>query len=77
MEQIHLKKDFEEQESRKPMVTVDTYQHANIDRDTGCPQRGFGSVLPRHHADHDKRHLETTNRADYKPPFPYSPAPVS
>ncbi|XP_071964729.1 cilia- and flagella-associated protein 95-like [Antedon mediterranea] len=75
MEQVHLKRDFEEREIRKPMVSVDTYNEADIDRDTGCPKTGFGSVLPRHHAGHDKRHLETTNRADYKPPFPYTPVP--
>ncbi|XP_038057809.1 protein C9orf135-like [Patiria miniata] len=75
MQQIHLKKDFEEKETRKPMVTLDTYQVADIDRDTGHPKTGYGAVLPRHHPQHDKRHLETTNRADYKPPFPYTPVP--
>ena len=46
-------------------------------RDTGHPKRGFGAVLPRHHPEHDKQHMETTNRADYKPPYPYVPVPVS
>ena len=46
-------------------------------RDTGKPKTGFGAVLPRHNPEHDKRHLETTNRADFKPPYPYTPVPVS
>ncbi|XP_002733410.1 cilia- and flagella-associated protein 95-like, partial [Saccoglossus kowalevskii] len=69
-EQIFLKKDFEEQETRKPMVNAETVGNANIDRNrVGNP----GAVLPEHHPDHDKRHLETTHRVDYKPPFPYTP----
>ncbi|XP_063968096.1 cilia- and flagella-associated protein 95-like [Lytechinus pictus] len=75
LEQANLKKDFEEQEPRKPMVNVATIAHADLDRDTGKPKTGFGAVLPRHNPEHDKRHLETTNRADYKPPYPYTAAP--
>ncbi|XP_072170244.1 cilia- and flagella-associated protein 95-like [Diadema setosum] len=75
LEQANLKKDFEEQEPRKPMVDVATISHINLERDTGKPKTGFGSVLPRHNPEHDKRHLETTNRADYKPPYPYTPVP--
>lgn len=69
-EQVFLKKDFEEQDTRQPLVTLDTVGHAKIDRNqAGNP----GAVLPEHHPDHDKLHLETTQRADYKPPFPYTP----
>ena len=39
--------------------------------------KGYGAVLPEHHPDHNKAHLETTHRSDYKPPFPYTPAEVS
>jgi hypothetical protein len=47
-------------------------------RDLGTPQRGFGSVLPRHNPEYNKMHLETTHKADYQPPDPeYSPVPVS
>ena len=46
-------------------------------RDTGAPPKGFGAVLPRHHADHNKVHLETTHRADYKVPHPYTATTVS
>lgn len=47
-------------------------------RDLGTPQRGFGSVLPRHNPDYNKFHLESTHRADYTPPDPeYTPVPVS
>lgn len=47
-------------------------------RDLGTPQRGFGSVLPRHNPDYNKFHLESTHRADFTPPDPeYTPVPVS
>ncbi|XP_048763257.1 cilia- and flagella-associated protein 95-like [Ostrea edulis] len=75
-EQTNLKKDFEEQIPRKPMMTMNTVEHSHIDRDLGTPQRGFGSVLPRHNPEYNKMHLETTNKADYQPPDPeYTPVP--
>lgn len=74
MEQVDLKDDFAEQQPRKAMVNTDTYNSVNLDRYTGHPRTGFGAVLPQHNPEHDKYHLETTNRADYKPPFPYTPA---
>ncbi|XP_077991181.1 cilia- and flagella-associated protein 95-like [Glandiceps talaboti] len=73
-EQIYLKDDFDEKETRKPMVNLETVGDADIDRDTGLPKSGYSAVLPRHYPEHDKRHLETTNRVDYKPPYPYTPA---
>ncbi|XP_070555395.1 cilia- and flagella-associated protein 95-like [Ptychodera flava] len=73
MEQIFLKKDFDEQETRKPMVNLQTVGDADIDRDTGLPKSGYSAVLPRHYPEHDKQHLETTHRVDYKPPYPYTP----
>ncbi|XP_033737481.1 protein C9orf135-like [Pecten maximus] len=69
-EQTYLKEDFKEQEVRKSMITLDTVNHANLDRDVGYPKRGYGSVLPRHNPDYNKHHLETTHRADYKLPNP-------
>ncbi|CAH1774853.1 unnamed protein product [Owenia fusiformis] len=72
--QIFLKKDFQEQETRHPMINPSTFAHSDLDRETGAPDTGFGSILPRHHAEHNKRHLQTTNKADFKPPFPYTPA---
>ncbi|XP_013398605.1 protein C9orf135 [Lingula anatina] len=73
--QVSLKKDFQEQATSKPMVNLETFAHTNLDRDTGHPQRGFGSVLPRHHPEYNKHHLETTYGADYFPPYTYTPAP--
>lgn len=73
--QVSLKKDFTEREISKPMVNIHTFAHANLDRDTGKPQRGCGAVLPRHHPEYNKHHLETTHGADYVPPYPYTPAP--
>ena len=45
-------------------------------RETGSAKRGFGSVLPHHAEDYNKFHFETTNKTDFKPPFPYTPAEV-
>ncbi|WAR23426.1 CI135-like protein [Mya arenaria] len=60
--QTNLKKDFAEQEVRKPMI--------------GAPKHGFGSVLPRHNPDYNKHYLDTTHRSDFKPPNPnYVPVP--
>ncbi|KAL3867642.1 hypothetical protein ACJMK2_040516 [Sinanodonta woodiana] len=74
--QTNLKKDFQEQVSRKPMVTLETLEHTNIDRDTSTPKHGFGSVLPRHNPEYNKYYLETTHKADYKPPdADYVPVP--
>ncbi|XP_039273847.1 cilia- and flagella-associated protein 95-like [Styela clava] len=75
LEQISLKPDFTERETRKSMVDVASFGHAIIDRELDAPSRGFGAVLPRHHPDYDKLHLETTHKADFTPPYPYDPAP--
>nr|CAB3227249.1 uncharacterized protein C9orf135-like [Phallusia mammillata] len=76
MQQIELKDDFTEQETRKSMVDVGSFAHGDIDRNiSSAPSRGFGSVLPRHHPDHDKLHLETTHKADFTAPYPFTPAP--
>lgn len=54
------------------------WQFIYIFRETETPQRGFGSVLPRHNPDYNKFHLESTHKADFTPPDPnYIPVPVS
>lgn len=73
-EQINLKADFTEMESKKPMVNSTTVGGVDLDRETGSPKKGYGAVLPRHHPEHNKCHFETTHGSDYKPPFPYTPA---
>ncbi|KAL8590462.1 hypothetical protein ACOMHN_011675 [Nucella lapillus] len=73
--QVFLKPMFSEQDNQRPMVTIETVQHTHIDRDTGDPKEGYGSVLPGHHPEYNKHYLETTHNADFKPPFPYEPAP--
>ena len=73
-EQIFQKEDFSEKESKKSMINEETASHVNLDRETGTPQSGYGAVLPRHHPDHNKCHFETTNKSDYKPPVPFTPA---
>lgn len=47
-------------------------------REIGAPKYGYGSVLPRHNPDYNKHYLDSTHRADFKPPNPnYVPVPVS
>ncbi|KAK3090912.1 hypothetical protein FSP39_015675 [Pinctada imbricata] len=75
-EQTNLKTDFQEQEVRKPMITMDNIDSVKLDRDLGTPQRGFGAVLPRHNPEYNRFHLETTHRADFTPPDPdFKPVP--
>ncbi|XP_064625312.1 cilia- and flagella-associated protein 95-like isoform X2 [Lineus longissimus] len=71
--EVFLKKDFEEQETRKQMINEDTLAHADIDREDGERKRGHSPILPGHHPGYDTQHLETTHLADYKPPYPYTP----
>ncbi|KAJ7385750.1 hypothetical protein OS493_013783 [Desmophyllum pertusum] len=72
MEQaVKLKNDFETRETRRQMVDMTTFNSINFQRDTGAPERGFGSVLPRHPPDHGKRYLDTTYGVDYDSPYPY------
>lgn len=74
MEQVvKFKSDFETRETRRQMVDMDTFNSISYKRDTGAPERGFGSVLPQHPPDHGKRYLDTTYRVDYESPYPYEP----
>lgn len=70
---VELKKDFETRETRHQMVSMSTFGNVNFKRDTGAPERGFGSVLPQHPPDHNKWYLDTTYEVDYKAPYPYKP----
>ena len=72
-EAIKLKSEFQPKETRVPMINKDNFDRANLNRDTGCPDRGYGSVLPRHSVNHNKRYLDTTQRVDFQPPYPYTP----
>ena len=74
MHQIHdLKEDYQLQETRKPMVDYDNFERATGHRETGKPERGYGSVLPRHQLHFGKRHLDTTHRTGYQYPFDWTP----
>ncbi|XP_062506808.1 cilia- and flagella-associated protein 95-like [Corticium candelabrum] len=74
-EQIRLKKDFEVREIRKLMIGPHNSHHTRNKRKTDGPERGYGSVMPRHHPDHNKRRSDTTHKIDYKNPWPHwSPA---
>ena len=72
--QVHkLEEDFQSRDTHKTMVAYDNFDTATANRDTGKPERGYGSVLPRHKLQHDKRHLNTTHRADYQYHFDWTP----
>ncbi|XP_005107807.1 protein C9orf135 [Aplysia californica] len=72
--QVFLKPMYEDRDSHRGMVQMETLATANagIDRNTGDPKDAYGSVLPFHNKDHKKFHLDTTYNADYIPPFPYT-----
>ena len=74
--QVHeLKEDYQLRDTHKAMVAYDNFDLATANRDTGKPERGYGSVLPRHQLQHDKRHLNTTHKVDYQYPFEWTPKP--
>jgi len=50
-----LKKDFETTDIHKAMVVFDNFEQASVARETGKPERGHGSVLPRHRPEHGMR----------------------
>ncbi len=68
-----LKSDFESRDIHKRMVSEANFCEATQDRQTGKPDRGYGSVLPRHQLEHGARHLTTTHKIDYQYPFQWSP----
>ena len=72
MNQIKLKKDFEEKTLRWPMVDVVSFLETTEPRNTGAPEHGFGSILPRHPDEHNKRYFNTTYGIDYKDIYPYA-----
>lgn len=76
MSEVHkLKKDFETRDTHKSMVTYDNFDSATTERETGKPQHGYGSILPRHRPEHGMRHLNTTQKIDYQYPFEWTPKP--
>ncbi|KAM4708296.1 cilia- and flagella-associated protein 95 [Discoglossus pictus] len=69
LSQLNLKEDYKVQELPKLMVNEDNINTVNFERETGCPERGFGSAMPMHSLDHGAMNLETTYGIDYI--FPY------
>ena len=70
-----LKDDYETKEYPS-MIVQDNFSKACAPRDTGKPERGYGSVLPRHELDHDKMHLKTTYWKAYQYPYYWTPIEV-
>jgi len=71
-EQAFLKPMYETRDCHRGLIQPETLATATagLDRKTGDPEVGYGSVLPHHNADHKKYHLDTTYKADFYPPFP-------
>ena len=56
MSEVHkLKKDFETRDTHQTMVVYDNFHQASVKRETGKPERGYGSVLPTHRPEHGMR----------------------
>ncbi|XP_072263149.1 cilia- and flagella-associated protein 95 isoform X2 [Pyxicephalus adspersus] len=72
LSQINLKDEYQVRELPKPMINKDNIGILDIRRQTGCPDKGFGAVLPHHSQDHKKIHLDTTYIRDYVAPYPYT-----
>lgn len=71
---IKAREQFTEQEATKPMINTETVGDADMDRDTGSPEKGYGAVLPGHHPEWNKVRFDTTHRVDYGAPFPFTRA---
>ncbi|ELT93340.1 hypothetical protein CAPTEDRAFT_157486 [Capitella teleta] len=67
---VYDKAAYTEQEGKKFMITEKTCDQLHLERDTGNPKSGYGSVLPHHNAEYDKCHLETTYLTDFTSKFP-------
>ena len=72
-----LEPDYRTQEVHKTILTYDNFLDIPFERDTGRPEKGYGSVLPRHPPDHRKSYMVTTHSVDYKYPFEWTPKDFS
>ena len=68
-----LKDDHKTRETHKTLVTYDNFITVPFERDTGRPERGYGSVLPRHHPDYRKWYMTTCHMTDFQYPFEWTP----
>lgn len=68
LDQINLRKDFEEKVTRKPMINETTINSSPIALD----KKLDSAILPKHLDDHSKRYLDTTYGVDYKQSYPGS-----
>ena len=56
MSEVHkLKTDFHTRDTVQTMVTYDNFHHCTVKRETGRPEKGYGSVLPTHRPEHGMR----------------------
>ena len=68
-----LKSDYENKDIHHKMVSEGNFSQATKERETGKPERGYGSILPRHVLEHGTHYLTTTHTIDYQYPFQWSP----
>ena len=74
MKQVgELTDDHKTREVHKTLVTYDNFVSTNFDRDTGKPERGYGSVLPRHSPSYRKMNLITSHMTDYQYRLEWTP----
>ncbi|XP_037653786.1 protein C9orf135 homolog isoform X4 [Choloepus didactylus] len=72
MSKIYLKTKLAEIKS-KALLNEETISFGIIERDTGLPATGFGTVFTRHPPDHQKLYELTTYREEYVSPYDYQP----
>lgn len=68
-----LKEDYRTRDAHKQMLTYENFFKIPFERETGRPERGYGSVLPRHPDDYRKMHLITSHSVDYQYRFEWTP----
>lgn len=70
---VRLKDDYKTREIHQKPVTYENFTKFMFDRDTGKPERGYGSVLPRNPLDHRMMRLITCHMDDFQYPFEWTP----
>ncbi len=67
-----LKEDYRTRDIHKAMISEGNFSLCSVQRETGKPERGYGSVLPRHELEHRMQHFQTTHQLDFQYPFEWT-----
>lgn len=68
-EQRELKPDYDEKTTSRKMLDRSSYGNSKL-------QEEMEFVLPKHPAGHNRINLETTQKVDYQPPYPFVSEPI-